>query len=369
MNTKRRRAAFAAALMLFGIVCNAAAEQEGGLGSAAVPVAALNATDAAGNTTTAPYSEPILGRLDFAPETPDAADVVVRIVHQLSFGFAAGMIADGGMGLIAVTLGLLFSPLFLVSGEVDEVLYEMAHYAALGAHVGLYPLFVTAGVNAVGEVEGIRGSWLTPLLAYLGVGAGYLVYMAGYPELGTAAMFVLPLIGAVGGFQLSVRPVPVQQKSRTERRRALSVAAGSLLGESAYLSTRIFYPVIAESQGRLFDSLEQSLEGTLYDWLLMIPAASSLGAISTGKVVGRPGSWLLAAAGGMAGSLLGWGTTFFMDTPYTVPAVFLAAAGSTIGYLVGTPLRKRKGADLGMVSWNMMRDPGGRLGFNLRCSY
>jgi hypothetical protein len=34
----------------------------------------------------------------------------------------------------------------------------MARYGTLGSHVALYPLFVTLGVNAVGEVEGIRGS-------------------------------------------------------------------------------------------------------------------------------------------------------------------------------------------------------------------
>jgi hypothetical protein len=370
MNMRRSRSVLLSVLLLFGVVCNTAAEGEEGFpgasavaGSVATVVAAVPAASAA------PCSEPIIGRLDFAPETPEAADVVVRIVHQLSFGFAAGMIADGGMGIVSALLGLLFSPLFLVTGETDEIIYEMAHYATLGSHVALYPLFVTVGVNAVGEVEGIRGSGLTPLFAYLGVGVGLAVYMAGYPEVGTAAMFALPLIGAVGGFHLRIRPIPIEQKPETKRRKALAVGAGSLLGGSAYLSTRIFYPMMVEPEGQFFESLGVGLEGTIYDWLLMIPAASSLGAISTGRVVNRPGSWLLAAAGGMAGSLLGWGTTIFMDTPYIVPAVFLAAAGSTIGYLVWTPPRKSGGADPGMVSWNMMGDQEGRVGFNLRCSY
>ena len=366
MNTLHRVKAAVAVILLLGAVCYAAAEAQAG---GSDPFAVVTGAAAAGTAIAAPCSEPIIGKLDFAPETPGATDVAVRIVHQLSLGFSAGMIADGGMGMISMLLGLLFSPLFLISGEVDEIVYEMTHYATLGSHVGLYPLFVTAGVNAVGEVEGLRGNWLTPVLAYLGVGAGFAVYAAGYPQAGTAAMFVLPLVGAVTGFHLSVRPVPIQQESKTEGRKALSVAAGSLLGESAYLSARIFYPIIVESQGGFFESLGQSLEGTIYDWLLMIPAASSLGAITTGRVVNRQGSWLLAAAGGMAGSLLGWGTTIFMDTPYTVPAVFLAAAGSTIGYLVWTPSKKSEVAGIGMVSWNIKTDTEGRLGFNLRCSY
>ena len=239
----------------------------------------------------------------------------------------------------------------------------------LGAHVALYPLFVTVGVNAVGEAEGIRGSWLTPLFAYLGVGAGLGVYMAGYPQAGTAVMFALPLVGAVAGFHLRVRPVPIEQEAETEFRKALAVAAGSFLGESAYLSTRIFFPIIVEDQGKFFESFGQNLEGTIYDWLLMIPAASSLGAIATGRVVDRRGSWLLAAAGGLAGSLLGWGTTTFLDTPSTLPAVALAAVGSTIGYLAWVPPGKTEGSDRGTLSWSISTNPDGRLNFNLRCSY
>ena len=339
--------------------------------AAIVAGSAFPSSAAAGTGIAVPYSEPVVGKLDFAPETPGATDVAVRIVYQLSFGFFAVMIADGGMGMISMLLGLLFSPLFFVpSGyDYDEGVYQMAHYATLGSHVALYPLLVTVGVNAVGEVEGIRRSWLTPLFAYLGVGAGLAVYAAGYPQAGTAAMFALPLVGAVAGFHLRVRPVPIEQETETEFRKALAVAAGSLLGESAYLSTRIFYPMIVEDQGRFFESFGQSLEGTIYDWLLMIPAASSLGAIATGRVVDRRGSWLLATAGGLAGSLLGWGTTTFLDTPSTLPAVVLAAAGSTIGYLAWTLPGKAEGSDLGMLSWNISTNADGLLSFNLRCSY
>ena len=76
----------------------------------------------------APYSEPIIGRLDFAPETPGAGEVAVGIV------------------------------------------YQMDRYGTLASLVALYPLFVTIGLNAFGEVEGIRGSWLAPVFAYLDVG-------------------------------------------------------------------------------------------------------------------------------------------------------------------------------------------------------
>jgi hypothetical protein len=281
------------------------------------------------------------------------------------------MIADGGMGMISMLLGLLFSPLFVIpSGyEYDEGVYQMAHYATLGSHVALYPLFVTLGVNAVGEVEGIRGSWLAPIFAYLGVGAGLALYMAGYPEIGTAAMFALPLAGAVTGFHLRTRPAPIREESETEFRKILAVASGSFLGESAYLSARIFYPIIVDSQGAFFESFGGSLQGTIYDWLLLIPAASSLGTVSTGRVVDRPGSWLLAAVGGMAGSLLGWGASTFLETPNTLPAVVLAALGSTIGYLSWIPSRKVEGSDRGTLSWNISGTPDGDIAVNLRCSY
>jgi hypothetical protein len=365
MNTQRSGAVFLALILFLGIVCGAAAEA-GVTGCTAV---AEPGARVAG--TVAPYSEPIIGRLDFAPETPEATDVAVRIVHQLSFGFSAGMIADGGMGMICGLLGLLLSPLFFVPGgyDYDEGVYQMARYGTLGAHVALYPLFVTVGVNAVGEVEGIRGSWLTPVFAYLGVGAGLAVYLAGYPEVGAAAMFVLPLIGAVGGFHVRIRPAPIKQESESEGRKVLAVAAGSLLGESAYLSARIFYPMMVEPEGGFFESFGLSLEGTIYDWLLMIPAASSLGAISTGRVVNRPGSWLLAAAGGMAGSLLGWGTCTLLDTPNTLPAVAFAAVGSTIGYLVWTPKQPTEGPEPGELFWSISANPDGQVGLNLRCSY
>jgi len=46
----------------------------------------------------------------------------------------------------------------------------MDRYGTLASLVALYPLFVTIGLNAFGEVEGIRGSWLAPVFAYLDVG-------------------------------------------------------------------------------------------------------------------------------------------------------------------------------------------------------
>ena len=149
----------------------------------------------------------------------------------------------------------------------------------------------------------------------------------------------------------------------------LAVAAGSFLGESAYLSTRIFYPMMVDPEGGFFESTGRSLEGTIYDWLLMIPAASSLGAISTGRVVNRKGSWLLAAAGGMAGSLLGWGTSALLNTPNTLPAVAFAAIGSTIGYLVWAPPAGTGSAERGKLSWSMAANPDGQAGLNLRYSY
>jgi hypothetical protein len=73
-------------------------------------------------------------------------------------------------------------------------------------------------------------------------------------------MFVLPLVGAVGGFHIRVRPAPIEQESETELRKALAVAAGSFLGERAYLSALIFYPMMVEPEGgfcryRLHDRL------------------------------------------------------------------------------------------------------------------
>ena len=181
-----------------------------------------------------------------------------------------------------------------------------------------------------------------PLCAYLAAIPGAVFLIAGYPQAGLPLMLLGPPAGAVLGFHWSSQPVeglPAPEPPTWWA--AVGVCMGSLLGETAYLIARLSAPyLLQEPPGTIGAVWSEAFRNTAWACGLLVPAASTLGALCAGRMVQREGSWLFSTAGGLAGSLLGWGASAISSTDNIVPSVLLAVVGSTLGYLVPARLER-----------------------------
>ncbi|NMO15068.1 acid shock protein [Pyxidicoccus fallax] len=155
-----------------------------------------------------------------AGEAPGVPAPTRVIVETLSGG--AGMFVGGLAGLV---LGVVTTECAISEGDCNSTVVMGLGGMTLGAAITTY---------AVGSLMKGRGGFFGTLLgALLGTGSGVVVAAAGGDDtLGTAALFSLPALGAMAGYELSrsleLPPVPSPPRlSRTDSRGLLAPTFGT----------------------------------------------------------------------------------------------------------------------------------------------
>jgi len=313
--------------------------------------APVSSAPAAGTTPALPPSspgEPFLaeGRL---PQRWEGC------VLQPTVGAVAGSAVNFAMvGTIDLLALIMLMPLFILPGSGSEdMLYTTSYYTLLGSTILLHPLFATLGVLGYGQAVGLEGSGLlSVLLAYAGAGAGVALYYAGLPATGAATMLLAPPLGAMIGYRVTERDgvsasrqfsgrwigsrSPVWQ--RTTRRAILDTLGGLGAGLS-WLFGRWQTLVLAEPTGEFDNSREWILDGTVVDQLAFVPLSASCGVTAADHLTGHGGSLVWSVAGGIAGSVVGWGIAELFGTYSAVVSVICGTAGATAATILTDPLR------------------------------
>lgn len=279
------------------------------------------------------------------PDASPATPLDAWILQPLT-GLGAGLAANAGIMLVGDLLSLLTVHwmVYLPMGiSFEEGSYLSSHYSSLASASLLYPLLVSAGVQAYGETLGQKGSGLTALFSYAGGAVGTALYFLGYRKAGVYTMLGAPVVGSMAGYLLSRSDVETQPMTRSTSeyrliRNSLHLLynfAGALMADFVFLSTKLQVPVLIEDTGDIFQEASSLFQGVPLEWLLYLPGSIAAGITITEKIEGRPGSPMLTFAASLLGSAAGWGLSAILESDSTVSAhIFAITAASLTSFFL-----------------------------------
>jgi hypothetical protein len=225
---------------------------------------------------------------------------------------------------------------------LDEGLFLTAHYSLIAATPFLYPLMVNLGVVAYGELLGDIPRFWSLLFGLSGGIAGGALYLAGMEEAGVVTMLTAPIAGSMIGHHLFGRHTVIfedREPSRSALGRAgrlLADLAGGMVGDLAFLATKLQVPVMMDRTGALLAGASGLFAGNPLEYLLFIPGSVACGVTTAEKLNGSKGNLLLAAGTGLLAGAAGWGVSELFGSDSSLPAhVFSIIAVTLVSFGLG----------------------------------